>query len=71
MNDKKYDSYEEAMQRETVKKIAKENEELDKRMKLEESLNVLATFKIIGIILAIIAGVLILTGVISLGAMFS
>lgn len=64
MNEKQYSSYEEAVQRETVKNLNLQNQELEKRMKLEESLNVLATFAIIAIILSILVVALSIFGVI-------
>ena len=66
MSETKYSSYEEAVQRETVKNLDLRNQELEKRMKLEESLNVLATFAIIGIIISILVIMLSIFGVIQI-----
>ena len=66
MSEPKYSSYDEAVQRETVKNLDLQNKELEKRMKLEESLNVLATFSIIGIIITILMLMLSIFGVIQI-----
>lgn len=63
-NTKMYDSYDEAIQRETVKNIAKQTEELEMRKKLEESLNILALFAIIAIIILVVIKVLTVLGII-------
>lgn len=65
MNETKYNSYEEAVQRETVKNLNLQNKELEKRMKLEESLNILATIAIIAIIILVLIKVLTVLGIIS------
>lgn len=56
------------IKQETLKLISKQQQEIETRKKLEESLNVLAMFAIIGIILTIVIGALFIFGVIGLGA---
>ncbi len=62
----KYESYEEAVERETVKNLDLKNRELEKRIKLEESVDLLCTFVIIAIIFSIVLVALLIFGVISL-----
>ncbi len=61
MEQKKYSSYEEALQKETIKNLDLQNKELEQRAKLEESLNILAVFAILGIVASLlIAGFVII-----------
>ena len=61
MEQKKYSSYEEALKKETIKNLDLQNKELEKRAKLEESLNILAVFAILGIVASLlIAGFVII-----------
>lgn len=68
MNNSKYNDYNDAFEHENIKLIIKQQEELEKRMKLEESLNILAMFAVIGIILALVVVALLIFGVISIGS---
>lgn len=61
-----YGSYEEAKNAETLKNINLQNKELEKRIKLEETLNILGTLAIMGIILSFVVTLLAITGMISL-----
>lgn len=61
-----YGSYEEAKNAETLKNINLQNQELEKRIKLEETLNILGTLAIMGIILSFVVTILAITGMISL-----
>lgn len=62
----KYENYQEAFERETIKNLDLQNKELEKRMKLEESLNTLATFSIIAIVISIIVVGMIIFGIVSI-----
>lgn len=68
MDDKKYSSYEEAYQRESMNKLLKEQEEIETRTKLFNSLNILATILIVFIILTIIVKGLIIFGLIEVAS---
>lgn len=66
INMPKYENYQEAFERETIKNLDLKNKELEKRMKLEESLNILATFSIIAIVISIIVVGMVIFGIVNI-----
>lgn len=62
----KYENYQEALERETIKNLELKNKELEKRTKLEESLNILATFAIIAIVFSILLVIMFILGIVTI-----
>lgn len=64
MNDKHYNNYQDAYEHESLKLLVRQQEELEMRKKLEESLNILAMFAIIAIIILVLLKVLTVFGIV-------
>lgn len=61
-----YTNYQDALEHETINKLKAEVKELESRRKLEQSLNTLAVFAILGIVATIvILGIILFGGVAS------
>lgn len=59
-----YNNYQDALEHETINKLKAEVKELESRRKLEQSLNTLAVFAILGIVATIvILGIILFGGV--------
>ena len=65
MTGTKYNSYEEAVERESAKKLANENAELESRKKLNDTMNTYYSVKLFVMVLALVLGGICVYGLMS------
>ncbi len=65
MAETKYSSYEEAVERESAKKLANENAELESRKKLNDTMNTYYSVKTFVMVLALVLGGICVFGLMS------